>query len=656
MLDWFEQRVHPFPDAPAVPPPRGFVAFLWSCTQGLRPYLLGMTLLTAFIGAFEALLFSMLGHIVDWLGAVQPARLWPQEKTTLLLLAGVLAGSILLVALQSALKQQALFGNFPMMLRWKFHRLMLAQSMGFYQDEFAGRIATKVMQTALAVRDVWLILAELLVFVVIYFVTMMLVVGGFDAWLLVPFLVWVALYVVALKWFVPKMGRVAREQADARSLMTGRITDAYTNIATVKLFSHAKREAGFARSAMQEFLQTVHAQMRLVTGFEIVNHTLSVALIASTTGVALWLWINGQAGVGAVATATAMALRLNGISHWVMWEMAALFEHIGTVQDGINTLARQHAVIDWPDAQPLVVMRGEIRFEHVSFAYGGKQRVIDDLSLTIHSGEKIGLVGRSGAGKSTIVNLLLRFYDTEEGRILIDGQDIELATQESLRAQIGMVTQDTSLLHRAVRDNILYGRPDATDDDMIAAARRAEAEEFIANLADHKGRRGYDAHVGERGVKLSGGQRQRIAIARVMLKDAPILLLDEATSALDSEVEAAIQQSLYRLMEGKTVVAIAHRLSTIAAMDRLVVLDRGRIVEEGDHRSLLAQGGLYARLWAHQSGGFLGEEDDDAVALTPGEVRAEFADEELAMAIAQPRMESARIGHDRLTGSEPSSS
>src|SRR5882724_5391103 len=367
---------------------------------------------------------------------------------------------------------------------------------------------------------------------------------------------------------------------------------------------------------MAEFLQTVYRQMRMVTGFEIVNHALSMGLIASTAGVTLWLWTRGQVGVGAVAAATAMALRLNGISHWVMWEMASLFEQIGTVQDGITTLARFPTVLDRPDAQPLRVTRGDIRFEGVSFAYGAASNparpVIENLHLHIRPGEKIGLVGRSGAGKSTIVNLLLRFYDTESGRILIDGQDIAHATQDSLREQIGMVTQDTSLLHRSVRDNILYGRPDASDAEMIAAAKRAEAHEFIMNLTDPKQRAGYQAHVGERGVKLSGGQRQRIAIARVMLKDAPILLLDEATSALDSEIEAAIQASLYRLMEGKTVVAIAHRLSTIAAMDRLVVLDKGRIVEEGDHRSLLAKDGLYARLWAHQSGGFLGEDIDEA--------------------------------------------
>ena len=611
MFGAFEKLLFPYPDALPPAPPRSLARFLWACTEGLRRYILAMTLLTAITGVFEALLFSMLGRIVDWLGRTQPSRLWIDERGSLLLLAGVLVASMFVVAFQSMLKQQTLAGNFPMRLRWNFHRLMLGQSMSFYQDEFAGRVAAKVMQSALAVRDTWMILAELMVFVIIYFVTLMAVVGGFDAWLLLPFLGWVGLYAVALYYFVPRLGRVAKAQADARSLMTGRITDAYTNIATVKLFSHARREAGFARNAMEEFLGTVHRQMRLVTGFEIVNHGLSMMLIGSTAGAALWLWSQGQVGVGAVAAATAMALRLNGISHWVMWEMASLFEHIGTVQDGITTLSRRHTVIDRPDAQPLRVSRGEIRFEHVSFAYGGKGRVIDGLDLLIRPGEKIGLVGRSGAGKSTIVNLLLRFYDVEHGHILIDGQDIAGVRQDSLREQVGMVTQDTSLLHRSVRDNILYGRPAASDAEMIAAAKRAEAHEFIQTLSDPKGRTAYEAHVGERGVKLSGGQRQRIAIARVMLKDAPILLLDEATSALDSEVEAAIQASLYRLMEGKTVVAIAHRLSTIAAMDRLVVLDRGRIVEEGDHRSLLARGGLYARLWAHQSGGFLGEEVDD---------------------------------------------
>ena len=616
MFQRFEKLVHPYPDALPPPPPRQFFAFLWECSRGVRPYLALITLFTAAIGAFEALLFSMMAHVLDLLGKTTPAQLWQQHSQTLTLLAVVLGASIVFVALQALFKYQGVFSNFPMRLRWNFHRLMLEQSMSFYQDEFAGRIATKVMQTSLAVRDTWLIVTDILVYVVIYFVTLLAVLGAFDARLVLPFLVWLGAYLATLWFFVPRLGKVAQAQADARSLMTGRVTDAYTNISTVKLFSHANREAGFARSAMQEFMVTAYGQMRLVTAFEFVNQILSVGLIAGTALASLVLWKDAAIGVGAVAAASAMAFRLNGISHWVMWEMASLFEHIGTVQDGMATLSRARAVVDRPDARALHVPKGELSFDNVVFSYGGARRVLDGLSLTIHPGEKIGLVGRSGAGKSTVVNLLLRLYDLESGRILIDGQDIAGVTQESLRRQVGMVTQDTSLLHRSVRENIVYGRPDASEAELLRASQRAEAHDFILGLTDPKGRKGYDAHVGERGVKLSGGQRQRVAIARVMLKDAPILLLDEATSALDSEVEAAIQESLYRLMEGKTVVAIAHRLSTIMAMDRLVVMDQGRIVEVGDHQSLLAAGGIYARLWAHQSGGFLGEDVDDV--LPPG--------------------------------------
>ncbi len=611
MFRTFENLVEVYPASHPLPPPRSFFRFLWECTHGFRPWLLALTLLTAAIGAFEALLFSMMAHIVDIMGTTPKAELMTQHGHTMLLLAGVLVASIFMAGAQSTIKYQVVYSNFPMRLRWTFHRLMLRQSLSFYQDEFAGRISTKLMQTSLAVRDVWMIFADILVYVLIYFVTMVAIVGGFDPWIMLPFAGWLACYLLALWFFVPRLGKIAETQADARSLMTGRVTDAYTNIATVKLFSHANREADFAKAAMGEFLATSYAQFRLVTAFEIVNQILSVLLVAATVGVTLALWLLDHVGVGAMAAATAMALRLNGISHWVMWEMASLFEHIGTVQDGMNTLSKPQAVLDKPGAVALNVPRGEVRFDAVQFAYGGKRVVIDDLNLTIRPGEKIGLVGRSGAGKSTVVNLLLRFYDLESGRVLIDGQDVSLVTQDSLRQQVGMVTQDTSLLHRSVRDNIVYGRPDATDEQMIAAAKKAEAHDFILSLTDPKGRSGYDAHVGERGVKLSGGQRQRVAIARVMLKDAPILLLDEATSALDSEVESAIQASLYRLMEGKTVVAIAHRLSTIAAMDRLIVMDKGRIVEEGSHAELLERGGLYARLWAHQSGGFLGETDED---------------------------------------------
>ena len=609
MFRAFEKRLHPYPVAEPEPSPPGVFAFLWDCTTGVRGSMLAMALLTAAISAFDALLFAILGLVVDWLGQVDPARLWDERGAALGWVAAALALSIGVVALQTIVKHQTIAINLPMRLRWNFHRLMLGQSMAFYQDEFAGRITTKMMQTALAVRDTLFVLADVLVTLAVYVITIIVLAGVLDRDLIWPFVIWFVLYACAVAYFVPRLGRVGKVQADARSVMTGRVTDAYANIATVKLFSHARREASFARSAMQEFMVTGYAQMRLVSAFEIVNHALSMALTAGIAGTALWLWSRGAVGVGAVAAATAMALRLQGMSHWIMWEMTDLFESVGTVQDGINTLSQPRAVVDTPDAVALTVPHGEVRFEGARFRYGpDKPAVIDGLDLTVRPGERIGLVGRSGAGKSTLVNLLLRFHDLEAGRILIDGQDIARVTQDSLRAQIGMVTQDTSLLHRSLADNIGYGRPEATDVEIRAAAARAEASDFIDSLSDLQDRRGLAAHVGERGVKLSGGQRQRVAIARVMLKDAPILLLDEATSALDSEVEAAIQQSLDELMRGKTVIAIAHRLSTIAALDRLIVLDEGRIVEEGNHRVLLAMGGLYARLWQRQSGGFLGED------------------------------------------------
>lgn len=613
MFKWFQNLAKPFPESLITTPPKNFWQFVWDCTQGLRPYLLGMTIFTGLIGAFEALLFAMMGKVVDWLAHIPPQLLWQREGEHLMLLAVFLLLSTVFIVLQTMFKHQALAGNFPMRLRWNFHRLMLNQSMSFYQDEFAGRVAAKVMQTALAVRDVWFIVADIMIYVIVYFGTMVTVVGYFNPLITIPFLVWLMAYTISLSYFVPKLSKTSQYQADARSLMTGRITDAYTNISTVKLFSHAGREAGYAKHAMREFLGTVHGQMRLVSQVEIVNHILNMLLIIATGLTALLLWSKGEVSVGGVAAATAMALRLNGVSHWVMWEMTSLYEQVGTVQDGMNTLTMHNAINDATDAKPLQVKLGEIKFNAVDFNYGrvfqeGRNEVLKNLNLTIKAGEKVGLVGRSGAGKSTIVNLLLRFFEVESGSILIDNQNINVVTQNSLRASIGMVTQDTSLLHRSVRDNILYGRPDATEADMIAAAKRAEAHEFILNLSDVKGRTGYDAHVGERGVKLSGGQRQRIAIARVMLKDAPILLLDEATSALDSEVEAVIQESLYKLMEGKTVIAIAHRLSTIAAMDRLIVVEGGNIIEQGNHAELLAQNGLYASLWNHQSGGFLGEQ------------------------------------------------
>lgn len=606
MLHWFEKRLNPFPIDEIAPPPASMRQFLWASTQGLRLYMLGMTLFTGATGAFEALLFAMMGQVVDWLAVIPPSQIWVQEGRHLMMLSIVLMCSVVFILMQTLFKHQTLAGNFPMRLRWNFHRLMLNQSMRFYQDEFAGRVAAKVMQTALAVRDVWFIVADILVYVLIYFGTMVTIIAYFNPLITLPFLVWVFAYGASLSYFVPKLSKVSQNQADARSMMTGRITDAYTNISTVKLFSHAGREATYARFAMDEFLGTVHHQMRMVTKVEVVNHVLNMLLIIATGLTALYLWSVGEVTVGGVAAATAMSLRLNGISHWVMWEMTSLYEQIGTVQDGMNTLTLRSQVNDAPNAKPLHIAHGDISFKQVDFHYGGEKQVLANLNLNIKAGEKVGLVGRSGAGKSTIVNCLLRFFDVEKGEILIDGQNVSDVTQLSLREHIGMVTQDTSLLHRSVRDNLLYGRPNATDEDMILAANRAQAHDFIVTLSDAKGRKGYDAHVGERGVKLSGGQRQRIAIARVMLKDAPILLLDEATSALDSEVESAIQASLYDLMAGKTVVAIAHRLSTIAAMDRLIVLDEGRIVEEGSHQALLTANGVYARLWAHQSGGFLG--------------------------------------------------
>jgi ATP-binding cassette subfamily B multidrug efflux pump len=607
MFKWFQNLASPFPDKLITTPSKNFWTFAWSCTQGLRPYLLGMTIFTGLIAAFEAALFAMMGKIVDWLSSVPKDLLWQQYTTYLVVLAVTLVLSTFFIVMQTMFKHQTLAANFPMRMRWNFHRLMLNQSMSFYQDEFAGRVSAKVMQTALAVRDVWFIVADIMVYVVVYFGSMVGIVAYFNSLIAIPFLVWLAAYVASLSYFVPRLSKTSRMQADARSLMTGRITDAYTNISTVKLFSHAGREGAYAKDAMQEFIGTVHAQMQLVSKVEIINHALNMLLIIATGLSALYLWSKGQVSVGGVAAATAMSLRLNGISHWVMWEMTSLYEQVGTVQDGMNTLTMHNNINDVPDAKPLQVKHGEIKLDAVDFSYGSSKVVLKNLNLNIKPGEKVGLVGRSGAGKSTIVNLLLRFYEVENGSILIDGQNVNHVTQNSLRKNIGMVTQDTSLLHRSVRDNILYGRPDATEAEMINAAKRAEAHDFILSLQDAKGRTAYDAHVGERGVKLSGGQRQRIAIARVMLKDAPILLLDEATSALDSEVEQAIQASLYNLMQGKTVVAIAHRLSTIAAMDRLIVLDEGKIVEEGNHQELLKQGGLYASLWAHQSGGFLGE-------------------------------------------------
>ena len=609
MFAFFERLLKPFPPANPDQPPATLYAFCRYYTRGMERYLLAMSLLTGLIAIMEVSLFAFLGRLVDWLGTENPATFMQDQGGQLFWWAlMVVVGLPLTVFLHSLIIHQTLLGNYPMSIRWRGHRYLLNQSMAFYQNEFAGRVATKLMQTSLAVRETVLKLLDVLLYVIVYFGGLIIMIADSDLRLTVPLLTWAVLYGLILAYFIPRLKAVSTRQADARSEMTGRIVDTYPNITTVKLFSHSQREAEYAQTSMVSFLDTVHEQMRLVTRLVVSVWIINTLLVFSVSALSIHLWTLSAVTAGAIASAIGPVIRLFGMSQWVMWETSALFENIGTVQDGINTIAKPSVVLDDPGAKPLHVHAGEIRFEHVTFHYGKGGGVIEDFTLAIRSGEKVGLVGRSGAGKSTLVNLLLRFYDLEGGRILIDGQDISGVTQESLREQIGMVTQDTSLMHRSIRDNIIYGRPDATDENVLEAAHQARAHEFIPELSDSRGRHGYDAHVGERGIKLSGGQRQRIAIARVLLKNAPILILDEATSALDSEVEAAIRENLSVLMRGKTVIAIAHRLSTIAALDRLVVVDKGHIIEQGTHTELLARKGLYAQLWARQSGGFLAED------------------------------------------------
>jgi ATP-binding cassette subfamily B multidrug efflux pump len=615
LFKWLEGRVSSFPPETATKPPPTTWGFIRHYTKPFYPLLLAGFALSIILAIVEVRIFAYIGELVDKLATADRATFFSENKLELLIYGALLLLFMPCVTLLAdSVENQGLRGNYAMRIRWMAHRYMLRQSMEFYHNEFAGRVATKVMQAALGVRDVVMKLTQVIAWVAMFWVSAIASFVANDWRLALPLASWLILYALTLWYFVPRMGKLSEKQADMRSVVTGRIVDTYTNMPTVKLFAHASREDDYAKEGMGWMLQSVYESMRVATLMNVALNVINSALLAFTAAIAVWLWQTNAITVGAIAFAVGLVYRMLGMAHWMLWEIAGLFEDFGVVKDGVEVVAREHAVKDAPNATLLAVPSGEIIFDNVHFNYGkpvGEAgEVVAGLTLTIKSGEKVGFVGRSGAGKSTLANLLLRFYDLGSGSISIDGQNIAGVTQESLRAAIGVVTQDTSLLHRSVRDNIRYGRPDATQAEIDSAAEKAHASEFIANLVDPNGRKAMDAHVGERGVKLSGGQRQRVAIARVLLKNAPILILDEATSALDSEVEAAIQENLYALMEGKTVIAVAHRLSTIAAMDRLVVMDHGRIVEEGTHSELLKRKkGIYARLWARQSGGFLIPED-----------------------------------------------
>lgn len=602
-----ERLIDPFRRLPDTQPPDSvwrFYAYFLREVWGVFVLLLIVGLIGALV---EVALFTFLGRLVDLAREAPDGNFFARHRNELLWMAFVaLVLRPVMIWLHDVLVHQSINPNLANMVRWQNHRYVLKQSLSFFQNDFAGRIAQRIMQTGFSLRDSAVQAVDALWHVVVYAVSALVLFAEADWRLMIPLILWIVCYIFALIWFTPRVKQRALMATEARSRLMGRIVDGYTNITTLKLFAHTRSEENYARDAMAE--QTDRAQMagRMVSAMDVTVTVMNGALIAGTTGIALWLWNQGIVSTGAIALATGLVIRINNMSGWIMWVVNGIFENVGQVQDGMKTVAMPRHVLDRPDAKPLVIRQGEVRFENVGFHYGKGSGVIENVNLVVRPGEKIGLVGPSGAGKSTLVNLLLRLYDLETGRILIDGQDVAGVTQESLRAQIGMVTQDTSLLHRSIGDNLRYGKPDSTDDELHGALRRARADDFIDELVDAHGNRGLDALVGERGVKLSGGQRQRIAIARVLLKDAPILILDEATSALDSEVEAAIQESLEVLMQGKTVIAIAHRLSTIARMDRLVVLDGGHIAESGTHAELLAHGGLYARLWAHQTGGFVG--------------------------------------------------
>jgi ATP-binding cassette subfamily B multidrug efflux pump len=603
----FEKLIDIFRDAPTAAPPDRVLPFYTYYLKQVWPSFAVLLIVGLFGALIEVALFSYLSRIIDLAQGTPNVNFFKEHGIELAWMAVVaLVLRPIFVGLHDLLVHQTLSPSLTSLIRWQNHSYVLKQSLNFFQNDFAGRIAQRIMQTGNSLRDSAVQAVDALWHVLIYAISSLVLFAEADWRLMIPLLTWIAAFIGALHYFVPRVKERSVVSSDARSKLMGRIVDGYTNITTLKLFAHTNFEQQYAREAIKE--QTEKAQLagRVVTSMDVAITSMNGLLIVSTTGLALWLWTQSLISVGAIALATGLVIRIVNMSGWIMWVVTGIFENIGMVQDGLQTISQPVSITDREQAKPLKVARGEVRFDHVDFHYGKKSGIISDLNLTIKPGEKIGLIGPSGAGKSTLVNLLLRLYDVQGGRILIDGQNIAEVGQESLRERIGMITQDTSLLHRSIRDNLLYGKPDATDAELWEAVHKARADEFIPLLSDSEGRTGFDAHVGERGVKLSGGQRQRIAIARVLLKDAPILIMDEATSALDSEVEAAIQESLETLMQGKTVIAIAHRLSTIARMDRLVVLENGKIAETGSHAELLAHGGLYARLWQHQTGGFVG--------------------------------------------------
>jgi ATP-binding cassette subfamily B multidrug efflux pump len=622
MLRFFEKAINPTAPPANPVPPETLLAFYWHFARQAKGLFIALFVIELFVALLDTAVPWFMGQVVTLVTKVPADRFladtWPWLVGMALI---VLVARPGIVLARYLVTNQALAGPFSNLIRWQSHFHVVRQSWAFFQNDFAGRISNRVMQTGPAVRESLVASITAVWYIVVYGITAIVMLWAADIWLITPVLGWFVGYIALLIYFVPRMRDRSKVTSEARSALMGRIVDSYTNILTVKLFARPRDEDDYVRDAVEYHTGRFLAGQRLITAFGTILAVLNAALVAGSGALALVLWRHGKVEVGAIAMVLPLTFQLTNMSRWIAFSVTEIFEEIGVVQEGMLTIAQPLRLTDQADAERLKVKAGAIAFEDVRFGYGRlatadedgrRPAVLDGFTLHVAPGEKIGLVGRSGAGKSTVVNLLLRFFDLEGGRILIDGQDISRMTQESLRAQISMVTQDTSLLHRSIRDNIRYGTPAASDEEVVAAARLAHAEEFIHGLEDWRERRGYDAHVGERGVKLSGGQRQRIAIARVILKDAPILVLDEATSALDSEVEAAIQSSLGTLMEGKTVIAIAHRLSTIARMDRLVVLDRGRIAEQGTHHELLARGGHYAALWKRQSGGFIDAEPAQA--------------------------------------------